>query len=42
MSTTFRLTKRGKRIQEAINFVAGVSLTWGIIFGAAVLEKIAS
>lgn len=40
MSSSIRLTKRGKRVAAIINFVMGVALTWGIIFGAAVLEKI--
>lgn len=40
--TGLQLTKRGKRVKDAFIFAGGVALTWGVIFGAAVLEKVVS
>lgn len=33
-------TTRKQPLHDTVKFIGGVALTWGIIFGAAVLEKI--
>lgn len=40
MTTRLIPTRRGKALVQIAEFVAGMSLYGGIIFGAAVLEKI--
>ena len=40
MATRLTPTRRGKTLVKIADFIAGVGLYGGIIFGAAVLEKI--
>ena len=40
MATKLVLTRRGKTFVKIMDFIAGASLYGGLIFGAAVLEKI--